>query len=93
MAIGSHGHARIAPHVFAREFDGEVILLDLAGGNYFGLDELGARLWAGILGGHTPYEVAKDVGGEYQVEFARLLEDLTHLADELAERGLLVASP
>ena len=89
MPISSQGKAKVAPHVFAREFDEELVLLDLGRGEYFGLDELGARLWNGISEGRCPREVAKEVAGDYDVDFARLEADLTDLANELLMRGLL----
>jgi hypothetical protein len=91
MPLGSHGHAKAAPHVFVRVFDGELVLLDVARGDYFGLDALGARLWEGIINGRTPHEVAEEITQDYEVDLAKSVDDLTRLADELVERGLLVA--
>jgi hypothetical protein len=90
MSIGSHGHARAAPHVFAREFDGELVLLDVARGDYFGLDAVGARLWEGLTKGRTPHEVAEEITHDYAVDLVQSVADLTRLADELVERGLLI---
>jgi hypothetical protein len=80
----------VPPHVYAREFDGETVLLDLAKGDYFGLDELGGRLWRGLSQGRSTREVAEEVAPDYAVEFPRLLADLTELATELSRRGLLI---
>ena len=92
MPIGSHGHAKAAPHVFVRVFDGELVLLDVARGDYFGLDALGARLWEGITNGRTPHEVAEEITRDYDVDYAQSAADMTRLADELVERGLLIAT-
>ncbi len=92
MPIGSHGHAKAAPHVFVREFDGELVLLDVARGDYFGLDALGARLWEGITSGRTPHEVAEEITVEYDVDYGQSIADLTRLAEELVERGLLITT-
>jgi hypothetical protein len=92
MPIGSHGHAKAAPHVFVREFDGELVLLDVARGDYFGLDPLGARLWEGLTSGRTPHEVAEEITRDYDVDYAQSVADLTRLADQMLERGLLIAT-
>ncbi len=82
---------RPAPHAHARDFDGELVLLDLAGGKYYGLDELGAKLWSGVLDGRTPAEIAAAIAPEYDVDRATLEADLLALAQELVDAGLLVA--
>jgi hypothetical protein len=90
--LGPDGHARVAAHVHTRAFDGELVVLDLDGGDYFGLDPLGSRLWRGLEQGSTPAEIATSLVGEYDVGYDRLLADLVTLADELVGRGLLVPS-
>ncbi|MFO0673951.1 MAG: PqqD family protein [Polyangiaceae bacterium] len=85
---------RLAPaaDVHTRMFDGEMVLVDLKSGDYYGLNELGARLWDGILAGKTPREIATSLEGSYAVEAPRLLADLVALADDLVARRLLVVS-
>jgi hypothetical protein len=93
MSLTKHDRADAAPQVFAREFEGELVLLDLAGGEYYGLDALGARLWNGMLEGKSALEIAEMVKNEYDVDFERLVADLTSLAAELEKKGLLVKRP
>lgn len=81
---------RPAPSVHARTFDGEVVLLDLAGGEYYALDAIGAQLWDGLGTGQSVEDVAAWVADAYDVAFERALADLVALADELVRRGLLL---
>ncbi len=90
MTIGPDQRFRSAADVHTRAFDGETVLVDLRGGDYFGLNELGARLWEGVVAGKTPREVAASLGGLFKVEPDQLLADLLALAHELVERGLLI---
>jgi hypothetical protein len=90
MPIDSTGRARTAEHVFAREFDGEIVLLDLERGEYYGLDALGARLWRGLGAGQTPRQVAEEAAPEYDVELDTLVHDLVRLARDLEARGLVI---
>jgi hypothetical protein len=36
---------QISPDVLSQEVHGETVLLDLAGETYFGLNEVGTRIW------------------------------------------------
>ena len=80
---------RAAPAVHVREFDGELIILDLERGDYFGLDEIGARMWTELTAGRSPRQVAELLSREYDVEPAQLLSDVVSLVQELLDRGLL----
>lgn len=75
--------------VHVRSFDGELVILDLAGGHYYGVSEVGARLWAGLLSGKTTREVASELRGLYDVDQDKLLDDLVALTNELLRRGLV----
>jgi Coenzyme PQQ synthesis protein D (PqqD) len=85
-----HGRVRSADAVHARQFDEELILLDLSKGQYFALDELGARLWSGLEAGRKVEEIAQDVVSDYDVTFDRALADLVALGDHLIAEGLMV---
>jgi hypothetical protein len=89
MTFSREQRARIAQDVHARTFDGEVIILDLARGEYFGLDAIGASIWDGLAQGQTPDEIATRLQADYDVPPARLLEDILTLASELLRRGLI----
>jgi len=83
---------RVAPSVHTRMFDGELVLLDLEGGDYFALDEIGAKFWSGVEAGKTLDAVADEVAAEYDVTRAQAATDLAALRDELLARGLLIAT-
>jgi hypothetical protein len=91
MSVGKIGRIRPAAGVHVREFDGEMVLLDLERGVYFGLDEIGARVWNGLSTGETPEQIATRLAPEYAAEVDAMIVDFVALADELVRRGL--ASP
>jgi hypothetical protein len=93
MTIGENTRVRGTRHVFAREFDGELVLLDLARGDYYGLDTIGARLWRGLMEGRTVADIATEIAPEYDVEPATLRSDLVELLRDLAEKGLVELLP
>ena len=91
MNIGPDSRVKLSPHVHARNFDKDLVILDLAKGSYFGLDELGAKLWEGLIQGESPATVARKVAGDYDVDVARIETDLVELTHELVVRGLVEA--
>ena len=75
--------------VLFRDLDGEAVLLETVTGRYYGLDEVGTRMWS-LLQLHGNAEaVCRALCAEYDVPEARLRDDLTQLIDALAARGLL----
>ena len=81
---------RPADAVYARMFDGELVVLDAKGGEYFALDEIGAELWNGLESGKTLEEISDIIVQRYDVTRERALADLTALCNELVARGLFV---
>lgn len=81
-----------APGVVVREVGEELVLLDLGRSLYFGLDPIGARMWAVLTSGRAIAEAFTVLIGELEVEPERLRIDLEGFAAELAEHGLIVAS-
>jgi hypothetical protein len=83
------GAIRIPDHVVYREFEGEAIVLELESGTYFGLDEVGARVWRLIAEGTSRDDIVARLMTEYDVEEPRLRADLDGLLAELARRRLV----
>jgi hypothetical protein len=90
MKLELHDRVCVAPNVHAREFDGETILLDLSHGDYFGVDDMGARIWAELKRASSPEEVALRLASDYDVEMPRLREDVRRFLEELYGRKLVV---
>ncbi|MGH7279880.1 MAG: PqqD family protein [Polyangiaceae bacterium] len=79
----------VAGDIHVRTFDGDLVILDLDRGDYFGVNEVGARLWTGLVAGRTPREVALELGEEFDVDASTLLEDLVSLTQDFLARGLV----
>jgi hypothetical protein len=71
-------------------FDGDLVILDLANGEYFSLDPVGARMWEGLAAGQSPEAIAETIAREYDVNVDRARGDLSSLVDQLVSRRLLV---
>ena len=79
----------IPPQVMSRLVGDETVLLDLASGMYFGLDDVGKRIWESVAEGQSLGETAAIIATEYEVDEAQAQADLIEFATDLVERGLL----
>jgi Coenzyme PQQ synthesis protein D (PqqD) len=82
---------RVPEGVHTRRFGEELVILDLSGGEYYALDELGARVWEELAGGGSVGDAVGRLTPGYDVLPSRLLSDLLALTEELVKRKLLVA--
>ena len=81
-----------SPSVVFREMDDGAVLLDLESGVYFGLDEVGTRVWALLLERGTPDAVCAAMLDEFDVASAELTADVLRLVGELQQNGLVRAT-
>ena len=69
----------------------EVVILHLKSGTYFGLDKIGARVWAGLVADRLPSEVCEEIVGEFGIDRARVEKDLHAFLEDLIEHDLVVS--
>ena len=79
----------IPTQVMARTVGDETVILDLASGTYFGLDPIGARIWALMAEGRALTEICTTMLEEYEVEREQLQADVLKLAQDLRAQGLV----
>ena len=89
MNITLEARVAVSPEVMLQEVGGEAVLLDLKSESYFGLDEVGTRIWRLVEDDGRLKVVHAKLLDEYDVEPARLEEDLKELIGRLAEAGLV----
>lgn len=89
MALGDESRVKAKSDVVSRILDGEAVVLDLASGTYFGLNDTGSDLWSLIVQGATIAELRARVLELYDVDADTAGRDLTELVDELVKRGLV----
>jgi hypothetical protein len=71
------------------DLGGEVAILDLQAGTYYGLDNVGARVWSLIQEPRTVVEIRDIIVSEYEVEPDRCERDLIALLQRLADKRLI----
>jgi hypothetical protein len=73
----------------SRELDGEVVILDLGSGSYFGLNAVGTRIWQ-LIGQHGRLAVVLDeLCQEYDADRDVLQRDLLELVGRMADARLV----
>lgn len=79
----------ISDEVLSQEVNGETVLLDLEGESYFGLNEVGTRIWQ-LLNDELNIGLVLDtLDGEYDVSREQLERDVAELLGSLEESGLI----
>ena len=75
--------------VLYEQLDSEVVLFSLSTQHYYGLDELGTRVWQLLLEHHTVASILAALLEEYEVDAVVLRRDVERLVGELAANGLI----
>jgi hypothetical protein len=79
----------LSPDVISQEVSGETVLLDLESENYFGLDEVGTRIWQLIKETNELQSIFDTLLEEYDVSVERLQLDVSTLLTEIESLGLV----
>ena len=79
----------VSKDVLFQEVAGETVLLDLGSEAYFGLDEVGTRIWSLLNDGRNSAEMVAALLEEYDVEREVLEQDVQDLLASLVEAGLV----
>ena len=74
-----------------RELNGESVVLNLESGMYYGLDEVGTRVWQAAAPGATLADVLDCITAEFEVDRPSAERDLLELAGTLIGKGLWIA--
>ena len=76
-------------HVVSTVHGTRTVLLDSRSGRYFGLDEVGSRIWQLAEAGLPPSEIAEKLAEEYDAPADRLEQDVHEFIMELKDSRLL----
>jgi hypothetical protein len=90
QTLNLHQTIALSADVISQEVSGETVLLDLESENYFGLDEVGTRIWQLIKETNDLNTIYNTLLSEYEVPAERLQQDLTTLLTEIEGLGLIV---
>jgi hypothetical protein len=92
MSLDIASRIVVAEAAIFRELDGEAVLLNLDTGIYFGLDEVGTRMWQLIERQGRLDAVRDAIVGEFDVDAPTAERDLLALAESLRAKGLVTVA-
>jgi len=78
-----------SPAVLAAEVDGEIVMMSIEKGRYFGLDDIGSDIWKRI---EQPCSFAALVDGlatDYEADRGTIAADVTTLLAQMAEQDVV----
>lgn len=79
--------------VLVRELQGESVLLNLDSESYFGLDDMGTRMWQALTTTASSGAAFEALLAEYDVAPETLRADLAEFIETLADAGLIRVAP
>lgn len=71
------------------EVGGELVLLDLNSGTYFGLNAVGAAIWSELSQGRSFEQLQQHLLERYRVSPERCESEVLAFIDALSQRGLI----
>lgn len=80
---------QVLPDVLSQEVSGETVLLDLNNENYFGLDEVGTRIWQLLQEQNNLEKIYDILLDEYKVDAKQLRNDFYDIINQLKDAGLI----
>ncbi len=87
------GRVEVPKHVLVRYLERESVLLNLDAEVYYGLDEVGTRMWQLLIASQNIENAYEQLVAEFDVQAETLRQDLSELLEQLAENNLLRIRP
>jgi hypothetical protein len=82
---------QVSKEVISSKIDEEVILMSIEADTYFGIDEVGSRIWEMLSKQPaSANELVSLLLKEYDVDEQTCIQDVTSFINEMADRKLLI---
>jgi hypothetical protein len=75
------------------DLNGEMAILGLRSGVYYGLNEAGCRVWKCLEQPHNLAEIRDILLEDYEIDFVQCEKDVEAILIKLFREGLIVAQP
>jgi hypothetical protein len=90
--LTNHTAFTVPADVLGQTVDGRVVVLNLTTGQYYGLNEIGSRIWGFLTNGSAFDQAIAALLLEYDISEARLRADMLQFVRGLLDAKLLEAS-
>lgn len=78
--------------ILSSQIGDEIVLLDVASGKYFKMDEIGSTIWEYLKKPMSIEDLVQTLMTEYEVEIERCTSDVSDFIDKLKINEFLVVS-
>ncbi len=75
--------------VLTAEIDGEVVMMGIDQGRYFGLDDIGSDIWRRLETPVTLGDLVDALAAEYDAERTVIARDVVALLDQFLDHGIV----
>ena len=89
MGISFSTRVSVPDNVLYRQLEDESVILHLNKEVYYGLDDVGTRMWTVLAESETIQAAFDILADEYDIDPESLENDLTGLVEKLVDKGLL----
>lgn len=77
------------PDLVAAQMDGDIVMLNVCKGHYYGINPMGAQLWQWLEQPRSLGELAVDMAREYEVDLPTAQADLQRFVARLLQEELV----
>ena len=84
----SYAYSINAPNVVAEDFNGQIVILNLANGHYYSLQGIASQIWMLLIDGHTPGDILASIERKRR----EMVEESSQFIRRLLELNLIVAN-
>lgn len=92
VSTGNQTGYRVANRLLFGCLEEQVFLFDRSTGDTLRLDEVGARVWDGLLAGWSAERIADGIVSRFDVDMERALTDVRSLTRDFLDRGVLISA-
>lgn len=84
-----HSHIVRNTQLVATEMDGELVMMDLQKGQYYGLNRIGSRIWTLLEEPRTVESLCEKLQQEFAVEPTQCQTEVVIFGEQMLEQGLI----
>ena len=89
MTIDDADHFELRDDLVVEEIDGDIVVLDLEGNKYFGLNAVGWMIWRGIDEEDRSFgEIVEGITAEFGIDRETARTDAAAFIEQLLDAGL-----
>jgi hypothetical protein len=78
------------PKLLSNQMDGEIVMMSIDNGEYYGLDEIGSRIWELMEKPVSLHSLAEQLMAEFDVDYEDCLRDTKEFLTDLFDKDLVL---